>query len=87
MEPLTVEELIKKLQKCDPKAIVVKTTDNFEQGHNEVLASRVDEFKGGMIEQTFRDAFDDGAYFVTIVKRKFDNDKEEKGIKNFVKIP
>ena len=81
---MTVEQLIAKLQKCDPKAIVAKTTDNFEQGNNDVPATGVYAFKGKIVEQTFRDAFDGGTYFSKVVMHSFN--EENKEAINFVKI-
>ena len=81
---MTVEQLIAKLQKCDPKAIVAKTTDNFEQGNNDVPATGVYAFKGNIVEQIFRDAFDGENYFSKVIMHSF-NEKNKK-VLNFVKI-
>jgi hypothetical protein len=75
-----VEDLIEKLKKLDPKAIVVVTTDNFEQGHAEKRAKYIREFNGEFKNETFRDAFDGDTYSSEVVRY------DEKGKTKFVKI-
>lgn len=81
MKTLTVKDLIKKLEALkDQDAIVVVTTDNFEQGQSKIPVSRLFEFKGELKREGFRDAFDGGSYSKEIAS--FD----EKGKTNFVQI-
>lgn len=77
-----VKDLVKELLKLDQNAVVVKTTDNFEQGQSEVEASGVEEFEGVLSNENFRDAFDGGTYTKKVVKR-FSKDKNKT---KFVKI-
>ena len=78
---MKVKELISKLQKLDQNSTVVVTTSNFEQGHSKKKAERLFEFKGDIVNQNFRDAFDGGSYDSEVVQF---NDKE--GKTNFVQI-
>lgn len=78
---MIVKDLIKKLQALkNQDAVVVVTTDNFEQGNNQIPASRVSEFKGDMVSETFVDAFDGDSYDKDIARYN------KKGKTNFVKI-
>jgi hypothetical protein len=47
---IKVKDVIKKLQKMDPEAIFVTTTDNFEMGHSTVPAHGISEFSGEWIQ-------------------------------------
>lgn len=78
---MKVKELIKKLQKLDQNAIVVVTTDNFEQGNSKKQAKYIHEFKGDIVKESFRDAFDGGSYSSEVVR--WDN---EKGKTKFIQI-
>ena len=80
-----VKDLVKDLLKLDQNAVVVKTTDNFEQGQSTVLASSLDVFDGTLEKQSFRDAFDGGSYSSEVVKRVLTKDKKVKYTK-FVKV-
>ena len=78
---MKVKDLIKLLQKVkNQNAIVVKTTDNFEQGNAKVEASGLYLFNGEIKEESFRDAFDGGSYNKKIVKWN------EKGKQEFLEI-
>jgi len=60
---MTVEELIKKLQKENPKAKVIVTSSNFELNHANIELTSVWSSKTGREEiRTFRDAFDGDTY-------------------------
>lgn len=76
---MNVGQLILELQKLDPKTIVVVTTDNFEQGHQEIEAKYVNEFNGFRYTESFRDAFDGGSYTKEVIK--FDIEGKLKCIK------
>jgi len=78
---MKVKELIDKLQKLDQNAIVVVTTDNFEQGHSKKQARGVHEFKGDIVRENFRDAFDGGSYTSEVVRWD-----DEKGKIKFIQI-
>ncbi len=80
MKHLTVAALIKLLQAEDPKAIVVKTTDNFEQGHETVLSSGFRKFNGKLVKKNFRDAFDGGTYTSEVVQQ------DDEGKQEFIKF-
>ena len=77
---MKVKDLIKKLEALDQNAIVVVTTNNFEQGHSKKEAKGVYEFKGKIVSESFRDAFDGGSYSSDVVRW------DEKGKKKFVQI-
>jgi len=78
---MKVKELIDKLQKLDQDSIVVVTTDNFEQGHSKKQARSVYEFKGDIVRENFRDAFDGGSYTSEVVRWD-----DEKGKIKFIQI-
>jgi hypothetical protein len=60
---MNVEELIAKLQKCNPKATVITSSSNFEMNYADVEVSGANEYDSGKCEsQRFRDAFDGGSY-------------------------
>ena len=84
MEKMTVEQLVAKLQKCNQKAIVITATSNFEQGNSDIPANGVREYKGKIVSETFRDAFDGECYDKEVAMFSFDN--EETGTIDFVKI-
>jgi arylsulfatase A-like enzyme len=65
---MKVKELIKKLQELDQNAIVVVTTDNFEQGNSKKQAKHIHEFKGEIVKKGFRDAFDGESYTSEVVR-------------------
>lgn len=79
---VTAKQLAEELLK-HPNDIVCVRTDNFEQGQSNIprRSSDVMRFKGEVVKQGFRDAFDGGSYESDIVSR---NDKD--GKLNFVKI-
>jgi len=77
---MKVKDLIKKLEKLDQNAIVVVTTDNFEQGHSKKEAKYIYEFKGDIVKESFRDAFDGGSYSSDVVRH------DDKGKKKFIQI-
>lgn len=78
-KPLKVKDLIKKLQKIDQNAIVVVTTDNFEQGNQTKPARGIYEFTGKIVKESFRDAFDGGSYSSDVVR--YDDKEKTKFIK------
>ena len=60
---MTVEDLIEKLKKEDPKATVLVVSSNFELNHSDVELQNVWPSKTGKVEtKTFRDAFDGESY-------------------------
>ncbi len=65
---MNVTELITRLQKLDPNTIVVVTTDNFEQGHQEIEAKHVYEYNGDRVRESFTDAFDGGSYTKEVIR-------------------
>ena len=77
---MKVKDAIKLLAKMVPNAIFVTTTDNFEMGHQTVPAVCIREFKGTIVKESFRDAFDGGNYTSDIIRH------DEKGKTKFVKI-
>jgi len=77
---IKVKDVIKKLQKMDPEAIFVTTTDNFEMGHSTVPAHGISEFSGELVKESFRDAFDGGSYSADVIRHS------DKGKSKFVKI-
>lgn len=77
---MKVKDLVKKLEALDQNAIVVVTTDNFEQGHSNIEAKGIREFKGEIVKESFRDAFDGGSYSSDVVRY------DDKGKKKFVQI-
>ncbi len=77
---MKVKDAMKLLAKMDQNAIFVTTTDNFEMGHQTIPATSIREFKGSVVKETFRDAFDGYNYNAEVIC--FD----EKGKKKFVKI-
>ena len=68
MKHLTVKDLIALLQKENPNAIIAKTTDNFEQGHSTVPFTGFYKFKGKLVKESFRDAFDGGSYDKEVIR-------------------
>lgn len=60
---MTVEDLIEKLKKEDPKAVVLLASSNFELNNSDVELTHVWHSKTGKEEtKTFRDAFDGDTY-------------------------
>jgi len=67
--PLTVKELIEKLQKVDNQdAIIAVTSSNFELNGAKLSAKSLYSFKGKIIKENFRDAFDGGSYDKEIIR-------------------
>lgn len=61
------KELISKLQKLDPEAEVVVTSNNFELQHEVVSLQGVTEYKTARkVKKQFRDAFDGYAYLTEV---------------------
>ena len=83
---LTVKELIEKLKTMDPEAIVVSPSSNFEIGSNALVDPSVYQFKGKIVEQTFRDAFDGGSYNKKVYEMAFDTEPDFDKAINLVKI-
>lgn len=81
---MKVKELIKKLQSFPQNALVTVTTDSFEQGQPTVEATSVYVFKGEVVKESFRDAFDGGGYTKSVIRYKGD-EKCSDGV-TFVKI-
>lgn len=60
---MKVKDAILKLQSMDPEAIIIKRSDNFEQGNSMVGVRNFVESKDGELrEEHFRDAFDGTNY-------------------------
>lgn len=78
---MKVKDLIKKLEAIDQEAIVVVTSDNFEQGNAKKQAKYIREFKGDIVKEVFRDAFDGDSYTSEVVRWD-----DEKGKTKFVQI-
>lgn len=78
---MKIKELIEKLQKLDQNSIVVVTTDNFEQGNSKKQATYIHEFKGDIVKENLRDAFDGGSYSSEVVRWD-----DKKGKTKFVQI-
>lgn len=77
---MKVKDAVKYLLKEDQEAILVVTTDNFEQGQSEVEANYIHTFKGDMKKEIFTDAFDRENYEKEVIRRN------DEGKKTFVKI-
>lgn len=77
---MKVKDLIKKLGDVDQDAEVVVTTSNFEQGNSKIPASYVHTYKGEVVSERFRDAFDNETYNTDVIRRR------DNGSKNFVEI-
>ena len=80
MKPLTVEDLIAKLKTMPKNAIVVTSSDNFEMNNAIVPARYISNFKGELVTERFRDAFDGDHYTAEVVKRR------DKGEEVFIQI-
>lgn len=78
---ITAKQLAEELLK-NPNDIVAVTTDNFEQGQNTVPKKylSLSRFKGKIVSETFRDAFDGGSYNSDVVRY------DDKGDTDFVKL-
>jgi len=74
-----VKDLIEKLQKCDPDAIVVCSSDNFELNSARVEAERIHERYGKKFMENFRDAFDYTDYSTEVIR--YGKEGEEGSIK------
>ncbi len=80
IKPMKAKDLIKELEKVNPEATVVVTTDNFEQGHSTIKASHLYKFKGELKDKPFKDAFDGGEYTSEVAEY------DEKGKDDFIQI-
>lgn len=77
---MTAKELAEILLK-NPDDIVCVTSSNFEQGHSLKKSPGVHRFKGNIVRENFRDAFDGESYSSEVVEW---DDKE--GKLSFVQI-
>lgn len=60
---MKVKDFIEKLKKLDQEAEVIIKSSNFELGSSNVLVSCIAQYnEGSKRKETFRDAFDGGAY-------------------------
>jgi len=76
-EPLTVKELIKRLEELENQdAIISITSSNFELNGSNIPASSLYVFKGKIRKEGFRDAFDGGRYNTDVISWD-DNEKED----------
>ncbi len=81
---MTVKQLIKELQKHPQNATVAVTTSNFEQGQSTIELTSVYAFKGEVVQEGFRDAFDGGSYTKKVIRYKGD-EKSKDGL-TFIKV-
>jgi len=73
----TVKDLIDLLSKYPSDTIVIKRTDNFEQGNSYVdVTGYIAEHKAKKKKEGFRDAFDGGSY-TSEVWKLFEKDGED----------
>jgi hypothetical protein len=71
---LRVKDLIAKLQKENPEAIIASTSSNFEKKGATEPSSGYYKFKGDFKEETFVDGFDYESYNSTVIRH---NDQGE----------
>lgn len=77
---MKVKDLLKKLEALDQESTVVVTSENFEQNGAKKQARGIFEFKGNIVKEQFRDAFDGDSYSSEVVKW------DDNGKINFVQI-
>lgn len=78
---IKAKDLARELMK-NPNDIVCVTTSNFEQGHSTIPRGsvRVMRYKGNIVKESFRDAFDGGSYSSDVVRM------DDNGALSFVQI-
>ena len=72
---ITVKEMIEKLSKLDPNAILVNSSNNFEKKGATVPITSLYEFDGKIEKRKFRDAFDGEIYESDVVSMVDGKDK------------